>query len=78
MDELVQKISDKAGISPEQAKTAVRGVMDFLGDKLPAPIASQVERFLGEGGGETGDADGGDLMGKVTGGLGGLLGGGDN
>lgn len=73
MDQLIQMISQKAGITVEQAKTAVNGVMDFLGDKLPGPIADQVRGFV-EGGG---DAAGG-LMDKVSGGLGGLLGGKDD
>lgn len=72
MDQLIQTISDKAGITAEQAKTAINGVMDFIGDKLPDPIANQVKSLI-EGGG---DAAGG-LMDKVSGGLGGLLGGKD-
>lgn len=72
MDQLIQMISEKAGITAEQAKTAITGVMDFISDKLPGPIADQVKGLV-EGGG---DAAGG-LMDKVTGGLGGLLGGGD-
>lgn len=78
VDQLVQKISEKAGISEEQARTAIRGVMDHLGDKLPAPIAAQVEKYLEGGDGGADADDGGGLMGKVTGGLGGMLGGGDN
>ncbi len=72
MDQLIQMISEKAGISIEQAKTAVNGVIEFISDKLPGPIADQVKGLI-EGGGEAA----GGLMDKVTGGLGGLLGGGD-
>ena len=73
MEQLIQTISEKAGISAEQAKTAVTGVIDFISDKLPEPIANQVKGLV-EGGG----AAAGGMMDKVTGGLGGLLGGGDD
>lgn len=67
MDELLKMVQDKAGISPEQAQAAITTVMGFVKDKLPGPIADQLEGFLD---GSDGDDDGG-LMGK----LGGLLGG---
>lgn len=66
MDELIKLVSQKAGISEDQAKKAVETVMGFLKDKLPAPVASQVEGMLS--GGEMPDV--GDLSGQ----LGGLLG----
>jgi len=66
MDELIKLVTQKAGISEAQAQQAVETVMGFLKDKLPAPIASQVEGLLG--GGEMPDL--GDLGKK----LGGLLG----
>jgi hypothetical protein len=72
LDKLLELIQEKAGISADQAKSAVSAVADFLGDKLPAPIASQVQKFLGDEDGGNGDDDGG-LMGKVTG----MFGGGD-
>jgi uncharacterized protein (DUF2267 family) len=64
MDELVKLVSEKAGISDSQAKQAVETVMGFLKDKLPEPIASQIESALT--GGELPDL--GDL-GKSLGGL---------
>jgi uncharacterized protein (DUF2267 family) len=64
MDELIKQVSQKAGISDTQAKTAVETVMKFLKDNLPAPLDSQVEALLG--GGEMPDL--GDV-GKILGGL---------
>ena len=64
MDELIKMVTKKAGISETQAKQAVETVMDFLKDKLPGPIAGQVEGVLG--GGEMPDL--GDV-GKKLGGL---------
>jgi hypothetical protein len=66
MDELIKLVTQKVGIPEEQAKQAVETVMGFLKDKLPGPVASQVEAVLS--GGEIPDV--GDLGKK----LGGLLG----
>ena len=46
MDELIKLVSQKAGITPDQAKQAVTQVLEFLKQKLPAPIAAQVEGVL--------------------------------
>jgi nucleoid DNA-binding protein len=64
VDELIKLVTQKAGISEAQAQQAVETVMGFLKDKLPEPIASQVEGMLS--GGEMPDL--GDL-GKTLGGL---------
>jgi uncharacterized protein (DUF2267 family) len=65
MDELVKLVADKVGISEAQAQQAVETVLAFLKDKLPEPIAGQVEAALE-----------GDLSGleDLVGGLGGLFG----
>ena len=66
MDELVKQVAEKAGIPPAAARKAVETVIGFLKQKLPAPLAGQVEAVLG--GADLSQAD--DLMQ----GLGGLLG----
>jgi hypothetical protein len=53
MDELVKLVSQKAGIPEAQAKTAVETVIKFLKQKLPAPMAGQVDALLA--GGKTDD-----------------------
>ena len=71
MDELVKMVAGKVGISEAQAKQAVEMVMAFLKDKLPEPIAGQLDAVL------EGDLSGlGDLgdLGDVAGGLGKLFG----
>ena len=56
MDELIKQVTAKTGISEDQARTAVTTVIGFLKDKLPAPIAGQIDNALsGEGGGTLGD-----------------------
>ncbi len=65
MDELVKLVVDKVGISEVQARKAVETVLSFLKDKLPEPIAGQVEAAL------EGDVSG---LGDLAGSLGGLFG----
>ena len=71
MDELVKMVAGKVGISEAQAKQAVEMVMAFLKDKLPEPIAGQLDAVLE--GDLSGLGDPGDL-GDVAGGLGKLFG----
>ncbi|HYH85339.1 MAG TPA: hypothetical protein VEX60_07645 [Pyrinomonadaceae bacterium] len=73
MDELVKQVVEKTGISESQARTAVETVVGFLKDRLPAPIAGQVDNALGAAGGAVGTIA--DKAGDVLGGLGGMLGG---
>ena len=71
MDALVKMVAEKAGIQEAQAKKAVEAVLGFLKDKLPAPIAGQVENALSS------DAtvdQAGKLLDQGMGALGGLLG----
>jgi hypothetical protein len=67
MDELVKLVAQKTGISQEMAKVAVDTVVGFLKQKLPAPIAGQIDSVLGAAG------QGTDLGGLAKG-LGGMLG----
>ena len=64
MDELIKLVTQKTGISEKQATQAVETVMDFLKDKLPSPVASQIETALT--GSELPDVGG---LGKTLGGL---------
>ncbi|MCX6623697.1 MAG: hypothetical protein NTY38_22035 [Acidobacteria bacterium] len=73
MDELVGKVSETTGLNPMMAKIAVETVLGFLKDRLPSPLASGLESFLGkqETAGEV-NAEG--FAGKATDLLGGLFG----
>ena len=46
MDELVKLVSKKVGINEEQAKQAVETVVGFLKEKLPEPLAGQLDAAL--------------------------------
>lgn len=65
MDELVKQVATKTGISEEQARSAVTTVIGFLKERLPAPIAGQLDNVVGG----SADAAGGlgDLASKVGG-----------
>ncbi|MEJ2306433.1 MAG: hypothetical protein P8Y30_02620 [candidate division WOR-3 bacterium] len=65
MDELVKLVSSKVGIPEPQARQAVETVVGFLKEKLPEPIAGQIDAAL------KGDVSG---LGDLAGGLGGFLG----
>jgi len=47
MDELINQISSRTGISEDQARQAVGMVVDFAKTQLPEPLASQMEMMLG-------------------------------
>jgi uncharacterized protein (DUF2267 family) len=70
MEELIKQVMKKVGLSEDLAKKAVETVLGFLKDKLPQPIAGQVDALLG-GGDVAGQA------GELLEGLSGLLGGGE-
>jgi len=63
-------VADKAGIPEMKAKLAVLAVMEKIDGVLPGPIADQVKKALG--------VDAGGMLDGATGGLSGLLGGGDD
>lgn len=46
MDELIKQVAKKAGINEAQAKQAVTVVLNFLKERLPAPIAAQVDAII--------------------------------
>ena len=46
MDELIRKVQQRAGIDESQASAAVNTIIDFLQERLPGPIADEVEGAL--------------------------------
>lgn len=73
MDQLVNMVAQRAGISADQAQTAVQTVLGFLKDKLPGPIASQLDSVVGGQAPNTGQM--GQMGQQAMGGLGEMLGG---
>jgi ribosomal protein L7/L12 len=46
MDEIIKFVTEKTGLSEEQAKSAIEAVAGFAKEKLPPGIADQVTGFL--------------------------------
>lgn len=67
MDDLIRMVSERAGISPDQAKLAVNVMMEFVKGKMPL-IGDQLKGLL------TGGGDGGNPLGEVMNKIGGMFG----
>lgn len=73
MEELIKQVTERTGISEQQARGAVDTVLGFLKNRLPEPIAGQLEGLVGGASGAAGGIAG--AAGDVLGGLGSMLGG---
>jgi len=67
MEELINLVVAKTGLSESHARLAVETVLSFLKSKLPAPLASQIDGLL------AGGASSGLDLGSIGGALGGLF-----
>ncbi len=68
MDELLKRVTEKTGLSEEQARSAVQTVMAFLKERLPAQYASTLESVVGGAGTTEGlTAKAGDVLGGLFG-----------
>lgn len=70
MDELVQQVSARTGLSAEASREAAKAVLSILKEKLPAPMAGQIDSFMAG----KGSLDDLGNLGGLTKGLGGLFG----
>jgi uncharacterized protein (DUF2267 family) len=46
MDELVKMVAKETSLPEAQARQAAEAVLKFLKEKLPAPLAGQLDNFL--------------------------------
>jgi hypothetical protein len=69
MESLVKLVQEKTGLNEEHATMAINTVVAFLKEKLPEPIAAQIDVAL------SGDIGG--VVQQASGLLGGLFGGGE-
>ena len=67
MEQLIKLVTEKTGISESQATTAVNTVINFMKDKLPANLSTQVDSLMK--GGNISDMAGGlkDKVGDIFG-----------
>ncbi|WP_417250811.1 hypothetical protein [Castellaniella sp.] len=66
MDEIVGFVSQKTGLSADNARVATEAVLTFLKGKLPPALGSQLDQVL-----DGGEASSG--LGDITKGLGGMF-----
>ena len=71
MDELINLVVQKTGISQDDARKAVEVIVTALKSRLPGPLASHIDSFI-SGGVSTLEAEAGEML---KGKLGGLFGG---
>jgi hypothetical protein len=71
MDELISRVAQQTGLSPEQAKSA-ESVLAFLKTKLPAPIADNLNSILS--GGAIATESGSGVLGSAAAQLGNMFG----
>lgn len=64
MDQVVKMVQERTGIDESKARTAVDTVVGFLKDRLPAPVAGQIDGVISGGG--SGD-EGSSPMDQVSG-----------
>jgi hypothetical protein len=68
MNEIIQRLMAKTGLPEDKATAAVDAVVGFLKEKLPAPIAAQIDGLIGGGAGMK------EKLGGMAAGLGGMFG----
>jgi len=82
MNDLINRVSEKTGLSPDQAQTAVDAVLGLLKERLPPPLAGVLTSLVhgGEGSAAAAGAEGSEessaagLAGEAEALLGNLLG----
>ena len=63
MNELVDRIASKTGLPKDKAMDAARAAVDFLDDRLPAPVGGRLRSMVDEEGGREGRGGIGDAIG---------------
>jgi hypothetical protein len=65
MDEIVKAVAEKTGMAPDMVRPVVEAVINEIKNRLPEPLAGQVDGLLGNS----------SMLSQAEGLLGGLLGG---
>jgi hypothetical protein len=47
MNEIIQRLMDQTGLPEDKAMAAAETVMNFLKEKLPPSVSSQIETLMG-------------------------------
>jgi hypothetical protein len=67
MDELVNEVAQKTGLSQDQAQAAVTSVIGFLRNRLPAPLAGALDHLLSGGSTDGLAAEASEIFGSLLG-----------
>lgn len=70
MQQLVDLVSQRTGLSEDKARTAVDTVVNFMKERLPGGLGSQLDSVVAAGG----QGEGQGSLDDLAGGLGGMLG----
>jgi uncharacterized protein (UPF0335 family) len=46
MEELIKKITEKTGITPEQAKATIETIVDYVKEKIPPMFHGQIDKIM--------------------------------
>ena len=66
MNELIEQLKSRVGLDDNKAQSAAQTVIDFLKQRLPAPIASHLDSVLSGGTAQAIEGKLGDMLGKKT------------
>jgi hypothetical protein len=66
VNELIEQLKSRVGLDENKANSAAQTVLEFLKQRLPAPISSQLDSVVSGGGLEGMKDKIGDVLGKKT------------
>lgn len=66
MNELIEQLKSRVGLDDNKATSAAQTVIEFLKQRLPAPVASQLDSAMSGGGMAGLKEKAGDILGKKT------------
>ena len=66
MNELIEQLKSRVGLDDDKARSAAETAIEFLKQRLPAPIASQLDSILAGGGVQGIEDKLGGMLGKKT------------
>ncbi|RPJ77746.1 MAG: hypothetical protein EHM13_15575 [Acidobacteria bacterium] len=49
-NDLIRSVADKIGVSDDKASAAVEAVLSYVKNRLPQPVATQLDNVVGKGG----------------------------
>lgn len=54
MNEIIQQLKSRVGLNDNQAQSAAQTVIDYLKQRLPGPVAGELDKFVSGGSGAQG------------------------